>query len=60
MMAFKFPRGAVGGIGWDYRDLCKPYRNREGKLNPHKAYGYLLQPKLANRKMLSFLGRMPW
>ena len=43
----------------DYRDLFNPYRNTEGKANPHKSYGYLLQPKLA-KTMLRFFGKMAW
>ncbi len=43
----------------DYRDLFNPYRNKEGKRNPHKSYGYLLQPKFA-KSMLRFFGKMTW
>lgn len=39
----------------DYRGLFNPYRNRRGKINTHKSYGYLLQPKLA-KIILKFLG----
>ncbi len=38
----------------DYRGLFNPYRNRKEKINPHKSYGYLLQPKLA-KMILKFL-----
>ena len=31
----------------DYRKLYNPYRGRNGKPNPHKSYGYLIQPKLS-------------
>jgi hypothetical protein len=43
----------------DYRELYNPYRNLRGKMNPHKSYGYLLQPKLA-KTMLRFLGTIEW
>lgn len=31
----------------DYRQLFNPYRDPDGSPNPHKAFGYLVQPKLA-------------
>ena len=43
----------------DYKDLFNPYQNRRGKANPHKSYGYLLQPKIA-RTMLRFFGKISW
>jgi len=43
----------------DYRGLYNPYRNKEGKLNPHKSYGYLLQPKLA-KTIFRFFGKIKW
>jgi hypothetical protein len=43
----------------DYQNLFNPYRNRKGKPNPHKSYGYLLQPKLA-KTMLRFFGKINW
>ena len=43
----------------DYRGLFNPYRNEKDKLNPHKSYGYLLQPKLA-KTMFRFFGKMTW
>jgi hypothetical protein len=33
----------------DYRDLFNPYREPDGTPNPHKIFGYLVQPKLASR-----------
>jgi hypothetical protein len=33
----------------DYRDLFNPYREPDGTPNPHKVFGYLVQPKLAGR-----------
>ena len=33
----------------DYRDLFNPYREPDGTPNPHKVFGYLVQPKLADR-----------
>ena len=33
----------------DYRDLFNPYRETDGTPNPHKIFGYLVQPKLATR-----------
>ncbi len=43
----------------DYRNLYNPYRNANRELNPHKSYGYLLQPKMA-KTMLRFLGKISW
>ena len=43
----------------DYRDLYNPYRNEKNELNPHKSYGYLLQPKLA-KTMFRFFGKISW
>ena len=31
----------------DYVKLYNPYKNTKGKQNPHKSYGYLIQPKLS-------------
>ncbi len=33
----------------DYRELFNPYREPDGTPNPHKVFGYLVQPKLASR-----------
>lgn len=33
----------------DYRGLFNPYREPDGTPNPHKVFGYLVQPKLADR-----------
>jgi hypothetical protein len=33
----------------DYRELFNPYRESDGTPNPHKLFGYLIQPKLASR-----------
>jgi len=33
----------------DYRELFNPYRETDGTPNPHKLFGYLVQPKLASR-----------
>jgi hypothetical protein len=38
----------------DYVGLYNPYVNREGKANPHKSYGYLIQPKLSQNMMWFF------
>lgn len=43
----------------DYQKLHNPYKNEKGKTNPHKSYGYLLQPKLA-KTMLRFFGKLSW
>ena len=39
----------------DYEKLYNPYVNAEGTNNPHKSYGYLIQPKLS-QNMLRFFG----
>lgn len=33
----------------DYPELFNPYREADGTPNPHKLFGYLVQPKLASR-----------
>lgn len=33
----------------DYVELYNPYITDEGKQNPHKSYGYLIQPKLSQK-----------
>lgn len=33
----------------DYTKLYNPFENAEGKKNPHKSYGYLIQPKLSEK-----------
>lgn len=33
----------------DYRRLLNPFRDVNGTPNPHKSYGYLVQPRLARR-----------
>ena len=33
----------------DYRELFNPYREPDGTPNPHKIFGYLVQPQLAVR-----------
>ena len=38
----------------DYVRLYNPYKDGKGKHNPHKSYGYLVQPKLA-KWVLGFL-----
>ncbi|WP_200764004.1 lipase/acyltransferase domain-containing protein [Nitrosophilus alvini] len=43
----------------DYKRLYNPYKNERGKANPHKSYGYLLQPKLA-KTLLRFFGKLEW
>lgn len=46
-------RRDLGGYGADdlrdYRLLFNAYRDPEGGPNPHKAFGYLMQPKLAQQ-----------
>ena len=39
----------------DYTKLYNPFENAEGKKNPHKSYGYLIQPKLSE-KFKEFMG----
>jgi len=39
----------------DYTKLYNPFENGEGKKNPHKSYGYLIQPKLSE-KFKEFMG----
>ncbi|MEE9218879.1 MAG: hypothetical protein V3U98_07400 [Acidobacteriota bacterium] len=52
-------RRDVGGYGpgdlRDYVRLYNPYRGTDGKPNPHKSYGYLIQPKLS-QKLRQFFG----
>lgn len=36
-----------GDEHFDSIKLCNPYRNRKGKWNPHKSFGYLINPALA-------------
>jgi hypothetical protein len=38
----------------DYRQLFNPYRDPDGGANPHKAFGYLVQPKLAQQLVRRF------
>ncbi|MCZ6777906.1 MAG: hypothetical protein V3U86_02960 [Acidobacteriota bacterium] len=56
---FEGLRSDVGGYGRndlrDYARLYNPYVGTAGKPNPHKSYGYLIQPKLS-QKLRSFLG----
>ncbi|MBL1141923.1 MAG: hypothetical protein HND53_07835 [Proteobacteria bacterium] len=33
----------------DYTKLYNPFENIDGKKNPHKSYGYLVQPKLSEK-----------
>ena len=33
----------------DYIKLYNPFKNTKGKPNPHKSYGYLIQPKLSQK-----------
>ncbi len=51
-------RAHVGGYGAkdlsDYAELHNPYVTTKGKPNPHKSYGYLVQPKLS-QKLLELL-----
>lgn len=48
---FRGMRKDVGDYGkhdlMDYTRLYNPYLNTKGKQNPHKSYGYLVQPKLS-------------
>lgn len=39
----------------DYVKLYNPYETPEGKKNPHKSFGYLIQPKLSE-KFREFMG----
>ncbi|MFT5396243.1 MAG: hypothetical protein ACI85N_001440 [Gammaproteobacteria bacterium] len=39
----------------DYTKLYNPFVNAEDKKNPHKSYGYLIQPKLS-QKFKEFIG----
>lgn len=39
----------------DYTKLYNPFENTEGNKNPHKSYGYLIQPKLS-QKFKEFMG----
>lgn len=39
----------------DYVKLYNPFENTEGNKNPHKSYGYLIQPKLSE-KFKEFMG----
>jgi Lecithin:cholesterol acyltransferase len=39
----------------DYTKLYNPFENAEKKKNPHKSYGYLIQPKLSE-KFKEFMG----
>ncbi len=39
----------------DYTKLYNPFENAEGDKNPHKSYGYLIQPKLSE-KFKEFMG----
>jgi Lecithin:cholesterol acyltransferase len=39
----------------DYTKLYNPFVNAEDKKNPHKSYGYLIQPKLS-QKFKEFMG----
>jgi len=39
----------------DYTKLYNPFVSEEGKKNPHKSYGYLIQPKLS-QKFKEFMG----
>lgn len=43
----KFLRHLGAGGLVDHVGLYNPYHNREGSWNPHKVFGYLLQPSLA-------------
>ena len=48
---FDAMRKQVGGYGRkdlrDYTKLYNPFKNTKDKGNPHKSYGYLIQPKLS-------------
>lgn len=56
---FEGLRSDVGGYGRndlrDYLRLYNPYVCTDGSRNPHKSYGYLIQPKLS-QKLRSFFG----
>ena len=43
----------------DYVRLYNPFRNDKGKGNPHKSYGYLVQPKLAKWVLRFLNGTLP-
>ena len=55
---FKGIKKCVKGFR-DYKGLFNPYRNEKNKLNAHKSYGYLLQPKLAKTMLRLFL-KVKW
>ena len=52
-------REHVGGYGnedlRDYTQLYNPFKTPQDKSNPHKSYGYLIQPKLS-QKLRRFFG----
>ncbi len=52
-------RKQLGGFGRkdlrDYVGLYNPFENPQGQPNPHKSYGYLIQPKLS-QKLREFFG----
>jgi len=47
--------GYAGGDLRDYVHLYNPYKNHGGNPNPHKSFGYLIQPKLS-QKLREFFG----
>lgn len=51
----KYVRPYRSGELRDYTKLYNPFENAEGDKNPHKSYGYLIQPKLSE-KFKEFMG----
>ena len=50
---FTSMKSNVGGFGSndlrDYTKLYNPFQTTRQKPNPHKSYGYLIQPKLSQK-----------
>jgi len=45
----KYVKAYKPGELMDYTKLFNPFVTSEGKKNPHKSYGYLIQPKLSQK-----------
>ena len=45
----KYVKAYKAGELMDYTKLFNPFVTGEGKKNPHKSYGYLIQPKLSQK-----------
>jgi hypothetical protein len=45
----KYVKAYKAGELMDYTKLFNPFETSEGKKNPHKSYGYLIQPKLSQK-----------